>query len=223
MWRTASLVLTLILVASAASAGPPAPAGKMMVLQTAYHTTFEVYVAGPEQAAYGALLVPDRWGLNRRVRAWADRLAALGYRVMAVDYFDGRRVPNRTMSRIVIKAIDPVWVAADLKAAFRELARPGRRIVTVSWGRGAAFAAREALAALSGPSALIAYHEADTPGINEVKRLNLPLLEVVSRRSLLDPGDADSDRKSRKDAWQATVKFLHTNFELSPHRASAGR
>ncbi len=222
MWRTASLVLTLILVASAASAGP-APAGKMMVLQTAYHTTFEVYVAGPEQAAYGALLVPDRWGLNRRVRAWADRLAALGYRVMAVDYFDGRRVPSRTLSRVVIKAIDPVWVAADLKAAFRALARPGRRMVAVTWGRGAAFAARQVATAKASLGAVIAYHEADTPGIDEVKRLNLPLLEVVSRRSLLDPGNADSDRKSRKDAWQATVKFLHANFELSPHTASAGR
>jgi len=200
MWRTASLVLTLILMASAVSAGP-APAGKMVALQTAYHTTFEVYVAGPEQAAHGALLVPDRWGLNRRVRAWADRLAALGYRVMAVDYFDGRRVPNRTLSRVVIKAIDPVWVAADLRAAFRTLSRPGRRIVVVTWGRGAAFAARQVGAAKASPGAIIAYHEADTPGIHEVKRLNLPLLEVVSRRSLLNPGDTDSDLKSRKDAW----------------------
>jgi len=212
MWRTASLALTLILMASGVAAGPVAT-GKTVVLQTAYHTSFEVYVVGPERAAYGALLVPDRWGLNRRVRQWADRLAALGYRVMAVDYFDGRRVPNRTLSRVVIKAIDPVWVAEDLKAAIKVLARPGSRIVGVTWGLGAPFAARETAAVDPGFGAVIAYHEASTPGIDAVKRLNLPLLEVVSRRSLLDPGDALADRKARKDAWRATVKFLHSNFE----------
>src|SRR5690554_7044668 len=67
-----------------------APAGRMVAVPTAWGTSFEGYLAGPADAGLGLLLVHDRWGLNPQVRQWADRMAALGYRVLAVDLFDGR-------------------------------------------------------------------------------------------------------------------------------------
>ena len=39
-------------------------------------------------------MLRDRWGLGAEVKDWADRVAALGYRVLAVDLYDGRHVAD---------------------------------------------------------------------------------------------------------------------------------
>ncbi len=185
----------------------------MVYLKTAYHTTFQAYMAGPEDAPYGALLVHDRWGFNAQLIRWADKLAALGYRVVAIDFFDGREVRNQTMAREVIKSIDHVWVEANLRAAIDVLVKPGRRIVGVSWGQGAHHVASLARQIPGAFSALVTYHQRATAARDTSRRLNLPLLEVVSDHSLLDPSEYEEGARVHEETWAATVKFLDANFK----------
>ncbi len=224
MWRYLALILVFFTGLSSLHAQEsPTPAGKMVVMKTAYHTTFRVYMAGPDEAQYGALLVHDRWGLNEHVMRWADKVAALGYRVIAIDFFDGRTVKNNTMAREVIKSIDPVWVEADLRAAVATLAGPNRKIVGVTWGKGAHYTASLARQMPGAFSALITYQRRSTAGLGAARRLNLPLLEVVSERSLLNPADHEGSAKVREDSWEATVKFLDTNFERAANQVISSK
>ncbi len=200
------------------AAGPDGE-GRMVYMKTAYHTTFQAYLAGPEDSPFGALLVHDRWGFNDQVLRWADKLAGLGYRVVAIDYFDGRMVRNKTMAREVIKSIDHVWVEANLRAAVDYLARPGRRVVGVAWGQGAHHLASLARQVPDALTALVTYHQRDTAARDTSRRLNLPLLEVVSDRSLLDPTVSEDGDRIREETWAATVKFLDANIKLVDKQA----
>lgn len=209
--RRQALVLWLMMLAAIPVWAAEGRQGSMLALKTAYHTTFNVYVSGEENAPYGALLVPDRWGLNKTVLDWADRLAALGYRVVAVDYFDGRQVVNETMARELIKSIDPVWIEADLDSALTYLRLRPRRVVAITWGAGGEYAARLARRMPSAISALVFYHKRRGEGLGAVAELALPVLEVVTEESLLRveglPG------RAAEDTWRATVDFLKSNFQ----------
>lgn len=185
--------------------------GAMFALKTAYHTLFNVYVAGPEDAPYAALLVPDRWGLNNKALSWADRLASQGYRVVAVDYFDGRRAANEVMARELIKSIDPVWIEADLNSALAYLRLKPQRIVAITWGEGGEHAAQLARRMSGGISALVFYHQRSAEGLGVVAELAVPVLEVVTEQSLLQVGDQPG--KAAEDTWRATVDFLKSNFQ----------
>ncbi len=210
-YRWALLCWLMLLLAAAPAVVAEGRQGAMLALKTAYHTTFNVYVAGPEDAPYGALLVPDRWGLNKKVLDWADRLASLGYRVVAVDYFDGRQVVNETMAREVIKSIDPVWIEADLDSALAYLHLRPRRIVAVTWGEGGEYAARLARRVPGDISALVFYHERRGEGLGAVAELAVPVLEVVTEKSLLHVGGQPG--RAAEDTWRATVDFLKSNFQ----------
>lgn len=109
--------------------------GRTIQLSTAHGSRFVAYLNGPEDAASAILLIHDRWGINRHVTAWADRLAAEGYRVLAVDLYDGREVLREGMGDFVWRQIDPVWIEANLDAALRYLG-DHRRLAVSAWGRG---------------------------------------------------------------------------------------
>lgn len=213
MWRYLILLMAFGAAQLPLQAAEAPQQGRMVYLKTAYHTTFQAYMAGPEDAPYGVLLVHDRWGFNSQVIRWADKLAALGYRVVAIDFFDGRVVRNRTMAREVIKSIDPVWIEANLRAALAVLARPGRKIAGVAWGQGAHHLAGLLRQERGAVAALVTYHQRSTAARDTSRRLNLPLLEVVSDHSLLDPRESDERARIQEETWTATVKFLDTSFK----------
>jgi dienelactone hydrolase len=110
--------------------------GRTVALRTAHGTRFMAYLNGPEDAATGVLLIHDRWGINPRVTAWADRLAGAGHRVLAVDLYDGREVLREGMGDFVWRQIDPVWIEANLDAALRFLGERQQRLVVSAWGKG---------------------------------------------------------------------------------------
>ncbi len=212
-WRPGIAGLLLLLglsTAVAAWAEEPGRQGRIVELRTAYHTTFNVYEAGPEDAVHGVLLVPGRWGFGVRLWDWADRLAALGYRVVAVDYFDGRPVRNERLAREVIRAVDPVWVEADLNSALSYLRLRQRQVIAVAWGVGGEYVAQLLRQRPGEIQALVFYREREE-ALGAVAELAVPVLEVVTERSLLHVGGAP--RRALDEAWRATVDFLAKNFE----------
>ena len=62
--------------------------GKTIQLKAADGFSFSAYVAGPDDATKGVVVVQEIFGVNPHIRDMADRFAALGYAVVAPALFD---------------------------------------------------------------------------------------------------------------------------------------
>ncbi len=99
----------------------------------------------------------------------------------------------------------------DLDSALAYLRLRPRRVVAVTWGGGGEYAARLAQRMPGTLSALVFYHERRGEGLGALAELALPVLEVVTEKSLLRVGGMSG--KANEDAWRATVDFLRSNFQ----------
>lgn len=114
--------------------------GTFVALATKNGRRFHVYRTGPPSAAIGILLLPGRAGLDTSLLAWADRMGAQGYRVVAVRL---HRVPRS----VSLHSPRQRRFVAKERAAIDLLSAPGRKIVALGWGRAGALQAVEASAA----------------------------------------------------------------------------
>jgi len=192
---------------SAAPGKATAPAsahGTYVTLTTAYSTQFTAYTAGPTNAARGVVLIHDRWGPDSAAVEWADRFAALGYRVVLPDLYDGRTVGDAAAGAGVWSQIDPEWIHSDLTASLVYLTKAPRHVVTVGWGKGAPYAVWLAAQAPERVVGIVAYQAAGHAGT--LADAGVLRLDVKTPYDLLDPreqGGAATD-----DAWRATRGFL---------------
>ncbi len=157
--------------------------GSFIVLKTDYGTTFSAYAAGDQDAENGILLVHDKWGLDAYVIQWADRFAELGYRVLAVDLYDGRQVSDDEMADEVVTQIDPVWIEADLKGAVKYLKLKQRNVVIMGWGMGGENALSAALQ-IPDINALITYYAEPVVDDQKLATLNGPMLAIFAKRDI---------------------------------------
>jgi carboxymethylenebutenolidase len=121
--------------------------GKTINLKAADGHTLSAYVAGPDSATKGLVVIQEIFGLNHHIRDMADRFAAQGYAVCAPALFD-RAEPGvelgYTQEDIAkgrnyrMKLTDP-QVVADIEAAANHLSGKKLGIVgycfggTVAW------------------------------------------------------------------------------------------
>jgi carboxymethylenebutenolidase len=204
-------VIIVMMCAVAVVRAQDVPPGQMVAIPTAWGTSFDGYLAGPADASLSLLLVHDRWGLNPQVRQWADRMAALGYRVLAVDLFDGRVARRGEDGSAIWRSIDPVWTVANVDGALAFLRERQTHVVAIGWGKGIGplgDLARRSPASLSG---LVLYYDAETTA--EAGRLppspSMPVLDITVGRSLVHPAqDASVLRGGVDEVWQATQRFL---------------
>ncbi len=138
MWRGIAAGLVLVMVTAVGWAHKPPDAscqafsGTFVRLTTKGGHHFDVYRAGPPSARIGLLLLPGKARLGERALAWADRVGAQGYRVLALGL-------RRTGGRGRRMAME--------RTALQYLSSPGRRLVTFGWGRSGAYESIEASAA----------------------------------------------------------------------------
>ncbi len=187
--------------------------GHMVTLPTAFRTRFDAYQAGPDDARVGVLIVPDRWGLSPEVKAWADRVAGLGYRVLAVDLYDGRHASDARMAAEVWRSIDPVWIDADLDGAVAYLRRAQDRIVLMGWGKGVG-AGIPLLARHPGVfGAMVTYYDSETVTAGDrAGKQSIPVLDILTPRTLAGPPADALPPQAVADAWTATEQFLARQF-----------
>lgn len=186
MVRCLIAVLSLVLMGmqvQAQDATPPA--GKILVLNAAFGTGFDAYVAGAEDATRAVLLLHDRFGLNDQAREWADRFAEAGFRALAIDLYDGRHGKSWGHATSVMNSIDQVWADSNISAALRYLKQnnPDRKVVIVGWDYGATQALLATLQDPGAVAATITYyptHLETNPTL--VQTIISPVLIVVAER-----------------------------------------
>jgi carboxymethylenebutenolidase len=128
------------------------------------------------------IVVHEWWGLNDGVRAMADRLAAEGYIVLAVDLFGGKVAGDPTGARTLMLQVleNPEGANENIRQAYafvRDTAG-APRIGTLGWCFGGTWALNAALLFPEDLDAAVIYYGQVTDEVEKLAPLELPILAL---------------------------------------------
>ena len=164
---------------------PPTPKGKAVELTLSGGKTSTAYVSRPKGAPHGGLLVlHEWWGLNDWVKADADRYAAQGYLVLAVDLFGGSVTTSAEEAQKLMSAMDEKAATEVEVAGIDWLAHalPGKKIATLGWCMGGGQSLNASLASPAKVDATVIYYGLPVTDVNLLKRLHGPVLGIWAKR-----------------------------------------
>jgi carboxymethylenebutenolidase len=128
----------------------------------------------------GLIVVHEWWGLNDGVRAMADRLAAEGYIVLAVDLFGGKTADFPADARELMLAVlqKPQLAEDNLRQAYQFIRDTGGapRIGSLGWCFGGAWALNTALLFPEELDAAVIYYGQVPADEDRLAPLNVPIL-----------------------------------------------
>ncbi len=154
--------------------------GRLVTIETAIGTQLQGFVAGPEGARQGILLLHDRWGLDQTMRQRVEAFAARGYRALAIDVFDGRASDEWALATEILEGTDPEWVKSDVLAGVAYLQAPARKVAVMGWGFGGWQAYQAALLASDRIDAAIVWYAPLYNSIQEARAISAPLLGIFA-------------------------------------------
>lgn len=153
------------------------PSGEI-TLETESGEVFQGLIAGPTDATAAVLLVHDWFGVSPFYKETLDRLAKQGYRVLAIDFYNGASAATHKGAFALMQKVDPVKVAEKVKAGLDALKAEGRKIATFGFSLGTEYAYRAALSDTEVDGVVIWY--GFTPAVPEdVEGLNADVLIVL--------------------------------------------
>ena len=147
----AALALSFAGPASAETNAPLAKPTSRMITLSDFGAEDLAYLAIPATPPTLAIvLVPDAYGLDDFTKAEADRLAAQGYLVAAVDIYNGKQTTDPGDLANLIANLDAATVMKTINAGIRFFHESPKfevgHVVAMGWGTGANYvfqAARE--------------------------------------------------------------------------------
>ncbi|HUG23684.1 dienelactone hydrolase family protein [Piscinibacter sp.] len=151
-------------------------------LQADSSNRFTVHVAGPADAKAGIVLVHDWFGVSRFYLDATQRLAEKGYRVVAVDLYEGRHATTHDEAGALMQSMDAALAAKKIDAAVQSLTTGQPRKVGIM---GFSMGGKPALEAAMRNKAIVAstiwYGETITHPAR-LKKLTGPVLLVVGSK-----------------------------------------
>jgi len=175
-----------------------------------YHESVQGYYAAPSSGRRlpGIILVHEKWGLNDSVAAAAERLASEGYRVLAVDLFEGAVATSEENAAVITEALDEGRALSNLRAAEAFLREEGSsRIGVIGWDFGGGQALKFAVADEVDLDAVVLYY--GSPLITEPSALEkIPALLAFF-------GDADTTIPTANiDAFRGALNVASVENEV---------
>jgi carboxymethylenebutenolidase len=171
---------------------------------------FTILVNGPTKSDKGILLVHDWFGVSPFYQEAAERLAKNGYRVIAVDLYDGQNATTHADAWKLMQALDGELAAAKIDLALAELQEPNRKIAIMGFSMGSAHAFQAALRNDLVKATVIRDAAA-------LKELNGPVLAVFGSKD----GSAADDAAEFSKAADAAGKLGETWVYPGAHHAFA--
>lgn len=169
-------------------------------LTTRYGTRFDVYAAGAVDARDAVLILPGLMGVTPAIRTWADELGQWGYRVLALDLYDGRSLRSPALASEVRRAIDPQWMQADVQAALDVLSADGRRYAILAWDVDAGLLSELPQLGVAQPAGALLFGGPAPDGLTvPVRTLGIPSYDRPTRHAVAEflsqimPGGAAPD------------------------------
>jgi carboxymethylenebutenolidase len=150
-WFVLVFVLAFASLAPAQTTEPPAKSTGRMITLSDFGAEDLAYLAVPvTPPTLAVVLVPDAYGLDDFTKAEADRLAALGYLVAAVDIYNGKETTDPGDLANLIANLNAATVMKTIDAGIRFFHESPKfqvdHVVAMGWGTGATYvfqAARE--------------------------------------------------------------------------------
>lgn len=130
------------------------------------------------------LVIHEWWGLNDGVRAMADRLAGLGYIVLAVDLFGGKTASTPAEAReLMLKVVEnPDRATENIQQAYEFLrdTAGAPRIASLGWCFGGGWSLNTALLFPDELNAAVIYYGQVTDNESKLEPLNVPILGIFA-------------------------------------------
>jgi carboxymethylenebutenolidase len=137
------------------------------------------------------IVIHEWWGLNEGVRAMADRLAGLGYIVLAVDLFGGQTASTpdearKLMANVVENRED---ASENIRQAydFLETIAGAPRIASLGWCFGGGWSLNTALMFPDQLNAAVIYYGQVTDDEEKLQSLSMPILGIFAEKDTAIP------------------------------------
>lgn len=143
------------------------------------HFVFPVDMVDPLP---GVIVIHERWGLDDGTRKLADRLAAQGYVVLAIDLFGGKLATTSEESRkLILPVVENRTVAEEnIRQAYEFLANTAQapRIGAIGWSFGGNWALNTALLFPDDLDAAVIYYGQLTSNEVRLEPVNVPIMGI---------------------------------------------
>ena len=129
------------------------------------------------------IVIHEWWGLNDNVRAMADRLAAEGYMVLAVDLYAGKTADTSEAARELMLGVveDPDSARQNLRMAYDFLDTAGApRIGSLGWCFGGAWSLNAAQLLGDDLDAAVIYYGQVTDDEEKLAAVTAPILGLFA-------------------------------------------
>ncbi len=139
-----------------------------------------VFPADMVEPLPAVIVIHDWWGLNDSVRAMADRIAAEGYIVLAVDLYNGETAATPGgAGQYMLRVVEhPETVQENIRKAYGFLSdiAGAPHIGSLGWGLGGGWSLNTALLFPNDLDAVVVYYGQVSSDEEELRTLDLPIL-----------------------------------------------
>jgi len=130
------------------------------------------------------IMIHEWWGLNDNVRAMADRLAARGYIVLAVDLYGGKVAGNPAEARQHMLEVveDPESANANIRSAYEFVSKTAGapKVGSVGWCFGGGWSLNTAQLFPDDLDAAVIYYGQVTDDEDKLRPVNAPILGLFA-------------------------------------------
>ncbi|MGI9234111.1 MAG: dienelactone hydrolase family protein [Woeseiaceae bacterium] len=157
------------------------------------------------------IMIHEWWGLNDNIRAMADRLAAQGYIVLAVDLYGGKVASNPAEARQFMLGVveDPESANANIRSAYEFVSTTAGapKVGSVGWCFGGAWSLNTAKLFPDELDATVIFYGQVTNDEDELRPINSPILGLFG-------GEDKGIKVSSVKAFDASLARLRKNYEI---------
>ena len=157
------------------------------------------------------LVIHEWWGLNEGVRAMANRLAGLGYIVLAVDLFGGETAATPADARkLMLRVVENPDVATEnIRQAYEFLrdTAGAPRIASLGWCFGGGWSLNAALLFPNELNAAVIYYGQVTDNEANLRRLNVPILGIFGNEDRAIPVESVK-------SFEKALMNLEKNYDI---------
>lgn len=166
----------------------------------------------------GLIVIHEWWGLNDGVRAMADRIAAEGYVVLAVDLFAGNSASDPAVAReLMLEVVEnPDLAEENIRQAYQFLVETAQapRIGSLGWCFGGGWSLNTALLFPEELDAAVIYYGAVTDNDERLAPLDVPILGLF--------GDQDRGIPVESvEGFEQALERLRKNYEIEIYEGAA--
>ena len=141
------------------------------------------YPSGVTEPPPAVLMIHEWWGLNDNIRAMANRLAAEGYMVLAVDLYDGQTAstPEEARVRMLDVVENPEPAQENIRQALEFLGiTEAPAVAAIGWGFGGGWSLNTALMFPEQIDAGVIYYGQVTADEDRLRELDAPILGIFA-------------------------------------------